>query len=188
MIEMYGLRWLVTALFMLAGGYSSYCCVRPRWPVLRYCHGWHVIMCVAMMAMAWPWGMTLPIKPQLVIFICATLWFLWLGLSGGCCASDDPQRIRTRLAMGYHALMMLAMGWMLWVMGHAMHGHAHHHEMMASGAGLTTAWLILFGVATLYYLVQGLWRLSRGLYRSLGEPLSQLIMAVGMLMMIGAMG
>jgi len=41
----------------------------------------HLIMSVAMVVMAWPWGATLPTIGPLVFFLLATVWFVVLGFT-----------------------------------------------------------------------------------------------------------
>ncbi|MGJ8517074.1 DUF5134 domain-containing protein [Carnimonas bestiolae] len=206
MIESDWLRWLITALFAFAAIDSAYRIIRPERSILRYCHLWHLLMSLAMLAMSWPWGHQLPALPQVVLFSVATLWFVWLGISGGCCATDDPHRNLTRLSMGYHALMMAAMAWMLLDMASmagmsdmsGMAHHAHHamshdaHHMAQPSSSLLSryrevigqAWIFVFTLSTLYYLLKSCVRVINR-HRVVVEELSQAAMALGMLTMIG---
>ncbi|WP_025733490.1 DUF5134 domain-containing protein [Carnimonas nigrificans] len=202
MIESDWLRWLITVLFAFAAVDSAYRVIRPERSILRYCHLWHLLMALAMLAMSWPWGHQLPALPQIVVFSVALLWFVWLGISGGCCASDDPHRNLTRLSMGYHALMMAAMAWMLLAMSnmgemaqhsHHMISHGDHHMPQASASFLSAhhqwigqAWIAVFTLGTLYYLLKSGIRLLRQ-RRIVLEEVTQATMALGMVLMTGAM-
>ncbi|AOS64204.1 DUF5134 domain-containing protein [Actinoalloteichus hymeniacidonis] len=107
----------------------------------------HLVMCVAMIAMTWPWGMSVPATPQLVFFTLAAAWFLALavgrmraepadGLSSTARRRGLPSGLASQL---HHSLMMAAMVWMIVIMPAAMSapssgGGGHNHGLAAAGA------------------------------------------------------
>lgn len=88
----------------------------------------HVLMSVAMFAMIWEWGMALPALPQIVLFLAATAWFAVLALLPNPPSAHSATAGGVRWMWANHAVMMLAMAWMLWAMLEAMSGgdHAGH--------------------------------------------------------------
>lgn len=75
----------------------------------------HVLMCVAMIAMVWPWGVSWPAAPQVVVFSLAAVWFvgqLWVGGRGSSLHAHGGGPFRVA-ALLYHAVMMLATVWMV---------------------------------------------------------------------------
>lgn len=121
------LRWTVTALFVLSAAECVLAIAigRLTWPQI-VSRVLHFAMSVAMIAMAWPWGMGLPTSGPLVFFLLAAGWYVAAGLTG----------IGHRSLAGYHAVMMLAMAWMYAVMnGHLLpgqHDTAHGTHQMTS--------------------------------------------------------
>ena len=107
MIQDIFLRWIVTALFVLS---AAECLLAIATGRRTWAHVvgslLHLIMSVAMVVMAWPWGATLPTIGPLVFFLLATVWFVVLGFTD----------VGHRVVNCYHALMMLAMSWMYAVM------------------------------------------------------------------------
>jgi hypothetical protein len=100
-------RMVVTALFVLSAAECVFAIAtgrRARAHVVGRLL--QLIMAVAMLAMAWAWGKTLPTIGLLVFFLLAALWFVAV------CFTDDGHRV----VNGYHALKMLAMSWMYAVM------------------------------------------------------------------------
>ncbi|MFD6062461.1 DUF5134 domain-containing protein [Rhodococcus wratislaviensis] len=128
------LRWLTTALFVFAGGYCAYRLSRPGDTVPRIGHGLHVVMCGAMIAMAWPQTVDVPAVPQAVFFAAATVWFLAVAGTGGHPVCDGHEH--GRLSCGYHALMMAAMVWMVAVMAGWLPGGAAHTHGSGDAAGM----------------------------------------------------
>lgn len=112
MIEATGLRWIVTAVFVAAGAFCGYRCVRHGPVTSRVGDVLHVAMCVAMVAMVWPATMGVAGLPQVVLFGFAAAWF----------AVAAVRAHESRWHTGYHAAMMLAMVWMVFAMPRAMVG------------------------------------------------------------------
>jgi hypothetical protein len=120
-----GLRWIVTLAFAAAGAFCLYRCVRQGSAAHRVCDVLHALMCAGMVAMAWPAAMDVARVPQIVFFAVAALWFAGMVVAG-----------RTnRLALGYHALMMAGMAWMVLVMPLAMAGAMPASSGAGSGSG-----------------------------------------------------
>lgn len=131
MVEELLLRWLVTVGFAGTGCWFLVRGVRGASVADRISAVAHVVMSAGMIAMAWPWGMSLPVAAQVVVFSAAALWFcaLLLGWMPSECREG-------RHAHAHHALMMGAMVWMLVTMpdmpvGSGGGGH-HHHGNAAS--------------------------------------------------------
>ncbi|MET8994041.1 DUF5134 domain-containing protein [Amycolatopsis sp. NPDC004169] len=114
MIEATGLRWILTAVFAAAGAFCLYRCIRHGTAASRIGDVLHAAMCAAMVAMVWPATMGLAGLPQVVLFGFAAAWFAVAAVRGGAHGS--------RWHPGYHAVMMLAMVWMVFAMPRAMVG------------------------------------------------------------------
>lgn len=142
MITEFGLRWVLTVVFAGTALYSLFALVSsptrtgsralPR-PVARVGYSLHVVMSVAMIAMAWPWGMSIPLVPQIIVFALAAGWFLVVAVVRWRRPGGEHD---SRAALIAHAAMMGAMVWMLAVMpitmttGSGATGcSAHHAEM-----------------------------------------------------------
>ncbi|MER7780047.1 DUF5134 domain-containing protein [Streptomyces sp. NPDC096191] len=140
MINATGLRWILTALFVLPALHALWSTTRPgRTLPHRVGHLLHAVMGAAMAAMAWPWGMDLPTGPQIVLFSVGALWF-----AAAAFRPPGTESLRAGLFVAVpHVVMMLAMAWMVAVMdGSAMasggSGGGHHDmagmDMSGSGA------------------------------------------------------
>ncbi|MCZ4521744.1 DUF5134 domain-containing protein [Rhodococcus ruber] len=122
------LRWATTALFVFAAGYCLYrITCAARWTV-RIDHGFHLVMCVAMIAMAWPWGLGVPPIPQGVLFTAAAVWFAISAARTVPSSVGVDEHPHGPLMGSYHAFMMAAMVWMVavmagWLPGTAAHDH-----------------------------------------------------------------
>lgn len=102
------LRWIVTALFVFGAAECLFAMATAarQWPRL-VSQSLHLAMAVAMVTMAWPWGMTLPTSGPTKFFLVAAGWFIvGFVITAG-----------HRVVNAYHAVMMLAMAWMYAVMG-----------------------------------------------------------------------
>ncbi|WP_020498173.1 DUF5134 domain-containing protein [Sciscionella marina] len=213
MIESMLLRILLTILFAGTGLWCLHAAVR-RFPRVRPSVAdrvsWiaHVLMSAGMIAMAWPWGMSLPMNPQLALFALVALWFLGLAVRGHRpCVGHGNLR---RLPHVHHAVMMGAMVWMIASMPMAMGGGGssggHHHMAMPGMPGMdmpaTPSLPVVFVVANLvlgaYFLVTSLgWIASAvdharvadtGLNRfAAGESTCHAAMSIGMGAMLLAM-
>lgn len=110
MIADLALRWTVTVLFSASFAAHLYGLVaqRDRW-ICTIERLLHVVMCAAMVVMAWPTGMKLPTVGPMVFFLAAAAWFVLV--ASHLFSGDDG-----RLANGYHATMMAAVAWLYAVM------------------------------------------------------------------------
>nr|VTP04505.1 hypothetical protein BIN_B_05568 [Mycobacterium riyadhense] len=110
MIGDLALRWTVTVLFGASFAWHLYGLVaqRDRW-ICTIERLLHIVMCAAMVVMAWPAGMRLPTVGPMVFFLAAAVWFVLL-------AAHLFSGADGRLANGYHATMMAAVAWLYAVM------------------------------------------------------------------------
>lgn len=145
MIADLALRVFVTILFVLAGCYCASRLTRRISVPARGTYVAHLLMSVAMIAMAWPGGVGLLPVPQLVVFGAATAWFLVLALSfGRAWSTATHHELHGRLVYWYHAVMMASMVWMLAVMDAgrlggppaSAHSHGAGHVDGGSMAGM----------------------------------------------------
>ncbi|TXK18968.1 DUF5134 domain-containing protein [Homoserinibacter sp. GY 40078] len=102
--------WVFTVIFGATGVYSVVLTIIDRRLIERVMHGLHILMSLAMIAMAW--ALSVPTLPQVLVFsigalYCAAIWVRSL-LRGGTGIAEHPPWM-----LGYHALMMLAMVWMV---------------------------------------------------------------------------
>jgi Domain of unknown function (DUF5134) len=88
----------------------------------------HLLMSLAMIAMAWAWGGPGARWLLVVVFGLFAAVFLARAASGGAAVSTDRA---TRIMFGYHAVAMAAMTWMV----AAMPLLVHDHFMDSSGVG-----------------------------------------------------
>jgi hypothetical protein len=112
-IEATGLRWILTTVFVAAGAFCLYRCFRPGSVASRIGDVLHAAMCAAMVAMVWPATMGVAGLGQVVLFGFAAAWFAVAAVRGA---------RESRWHLGYHAVMMLAMVWMVFAMPRAMVG------------------------------------------------------------------
>lgn len=105
------LRWAVTVLFgaSFAGHLYGLVAQRERW-ICTVERLLHIVMCAAMIVMAWPVGMKLPTLAPMAFFLAAAVWFVLVAAQ---VFSGDA----SRLTNGYHAVMMAAVAWLYAVMG-----------------------------------------------------------------------
>lgn len=190
------LRWVVTALFSLTAAECVIALIAKRRPwTWVVSHGLHFVMAVAMVVMAWPWGAQLPSTGPAVFFLLAAVTFVAM-------AVVVARTAGLRVRYGYHALMMLATGWMYAIMNAAFPVRSSTHNAAQSAmAGMDMAgmdmpassgspawfsavnWLGTVGFAvaavfwTYWYFVKR--RHEPSHFRSLGN-LSQAGMAIGM--------
>jgi hypothetical protein len=211
MIQDLFLRWIVTTLFVLSAAESLYAIATGRrvWThvVAQFLH---VVMAVAMVAMAWPWGADVPTTGPMVYFLLATVWFVIVTM-----VESGHRGINA-----YHAVMMLAMAWMYAVMSGGLlptpaenaggGAPAGHHGSSASMPGMNMPdmpaadhgaeppfiaglnWLCVIG-----FTVAAIWWLYRYFIARKAEPtqpshrflgtVTQVMMAVGMAIMFGVM-
>ncbi|WP_022916625.1 DUF5134 domain-containing protein [Ruania albidiflava] len=140
------LQWMFTAVFLAVAGHCVIGLADFLRPVVRggageradgvverrtaIAHLCHLLMSLAMAAMAWPWWTHLPATPQVVVFALAAAWFV----------VQTRTATAGRLRYAVDAVMMLAMVWMVAVMGYGPHATAagttgamggHQHGMLA---------------------------------------------------------
>lgn len=110
MIGDLALRWTVTVLFAasFAGHLYGLVAQRERW-ICTIERLLHIVMCAAMVVMAWPVGMGLPTLGPMAFFLAAVVWFVLV--AAHVFSGDDG-----RLINGYHAIMMAAVAWLYAVM------------------------------------------------------------------------
>lgn len=149
MIAATGLRWVLTLLFVVPALSAMWRTGAPGGAgggpgaVERVAHLLHAVMALAMAAMVWPWGMTLPAGPQIALFTLGAAWFAGVALARPAPAS------RTHALRGAlpHVVMMGAMAWMAAAMvsSSSMAGHGGSHDMadmpgmdMSGGSGTVT--------------------------------------------------
>lgn len=139
--------WVLTVTLAAAGGCFVHQCLRPVAcgrisPLLQ------VVMCAAMVTMAWPWGARVPHRPQAALFAAGALWFL--------ASAARARRMSRAMADAHHALMAVVMVWMPATppAAHDRAGHTDHGAMTGMtgplpGAVLLTAY---FALAALVWL------------------------------------
>lgn len=104
------LRWVVTGLFSVTAAECVVAIVAKRRPwTWVVSHGLHFVMAVAMVVMAWPWGAQSASIGPAALFLLAAATFVTL-------AVVVARATALRVRYGYHALMMLATGWMYAIM------------------------------------------------------------------------
>jgi hypothetical protein len=74
--------------------------------------GLHVLMCLAMISMVWPWGTRVPVIALVTVFTAGAAWFAGLALFRVREAGHDLGHAAGRFAGWYQAGMMGAMVWM----------------------------------------------------------------------------
>ncbi|TCP42629.1 uncharacterized protein DUF5134 [Tamaricihabitans halophyticus] len=145
MIDAPVLRWLLTLVFAATTLWYARVLVLPAARLaVRVDAAWHMLMSIAMVAMAWPWGMSLPTVPQTVLFGVASVWFI--GRIAFHRGGDHAGTLAASRSAGvHHAAMMAAMAWMVASMPSLMSGHGsdsgggQHHHALAGGAAIPVA-------------------------------------------------
>lgn len=199
MISDMALRWILTVAFAAAGAFCLYRCVRQGPAAHRVSDVLHVAMCAGMIAMAWPAGMNLARVPQILLFSAAAVWFVGLLVF-------DVRGHHGRLSLGYHAVMLAAMAWMVLVMPAAMSGMSMvampaggEHAGMSMGGGTMTMnapthVVVVAIVLTVGFAVAGLFWLTRAIdtARVAAGPrlpvmglVAEAVMGLGMAVMTG---
>ncbi|MFG2797869.1 DUF5134 domain-containing protein [Streptomyces pseudovenezuelae] len=164
MIAASGLRWVLSLMFAVPVVYGAWKVVSPGAGVeARVDHVLHAVMGVLMIAMAWPWGMDVPVLPQVVLFAAGALWFLAAAPFRGH-GTSRGQAVSAALP---HVVMMGAMAWMVSAMAPSGStasdaGPGGMHDMagmdMSGGSGLASMSLTGAGpvaVALLLSIVLG---------------------------------
>jgi hypothetical protein len=177
-------RWLLSAVFV-AAALCAGLVRRPGRPAAAFC----VLMCGAMIVMAWRAEPAIATWVQVAGFGCAALWFVLVRRIGsGRFGSPGPANV-------HHALMAAAMIWMLTAlsggiqMRSTMPGHGAMPAM--SAASLPFPVLAITGLVAAYCAVASILWLGRALGSGprVTDPaaVGQAIMSVGMGAMLIAM-
>lgn len=183
------LQWALTLAFLATASYAGIRILVDRSPLLAVGNVLHLAMSLTMIAMCWPWWSVIPRGPQLVVFAGGLAWFLLilvLQLIGR--VSRAAIGGHSAWHQAAHALMMLAMVWMIVVMpaGDSASGHSHHHGSLElwpalSGVALTAALLTSGAVFVVEFLVSSRERL-RWIGHT-GDVVSGAVMSIGMALM-----
>lgn len=128
MIENLVLRWAMTVAFGWAGVSHLRGVVSAGPSAHRIGEAAHAVMCGAMIAMAWPWGLLLPLWPQAALFSGAGAWFTAQSLVIVMVGVPATRVPATRVAAipASHAVGMFSMTWMLVAMQVGAHDHTGH--------------------------------------------------------------
>jgi hypothetical protein len=184
---MVGLRWVVTTLFVLTGAFCGYRGVKRTGFPERTSDLLHVVMSVAMVAMAWPATMSAVRVPQAVLFGLAALWFLAVAVTDLSHGDHGGRGVAL-----HHVAMMAAMAWMVVVMPRAMDGMTTksgmsmpHDSVPADITAVALVLVVLFVATGLTFLARAI-DAARGpgpMLRTLGSGADGL-MALGMALML----
>lgn len=180
------LQWALTLVFSATAVYAVLRLLRDGKPILIVGNALHLVMSLVMIAMCWPWWTIIPAFPQLLVFGAGTVWFVTIAVAQG-------RRRISRAAVGghsawhqvAHAVMMLAMVWMVLAMpsGTDSTTHAHHHSGLEPWAALTgvaiTSALVTSGVIFLVELLRCV-RGRTGWLGHTGDVASGTLMSFGM--------
>lgn len=187
-------QWAFTISFALLAVHSLLQLIHARGHLPRTVgHGLHVLMAADMTAMPWAWWSALPGMPQVLLFAGASAWYLAFAVQqirGSKPASELVDRIPWQPF--WHALMMLAMVWMVAAMrpeegagttsARASGGHAHATLSAGSaalGSALTAA-LTVAGVIVLIDLLDCLRDRGAGWWAGSISLASGVVMSLGM--------
>jgi hypothetical protein len=135
--------WLLTCVFAVAGSWFLFHGTRSGDAATRVSDGLHGLLCLAMIAMLWPWGARIPVSVQLTGYALAALWFL----------------IRTRESAGHlhHALMAAGMAWMI-----VTHSRPHLHHTLPTAMIIGSVLLgVYFALAALPWFAGAVTRTNR---------------------------
>lgn len=104
-----------------------------------------------MIAMPWMWGMSIPVPLSVAVFTAAALWYAFRALFRPASAAGpgDGHPHHGPVLLWYHAAMMAAMVWMAVLM--SMVGIV---SLPGWSIALSVSFVLLFAVATLWYLVR----------------------------------
>lgn len=126
----------LSAVFAVLGIHALVRAVRHRGQAVDLvCDLLHALMCAVMVAMSWSWWSVWPALPQIIAFSLAAGWFALLALLQLAEGRTDAST-HGPLHQGQHAVMMLAMVWMVVTMSAAPATMGHSMAMMPVGAGL----------------------------------------------------
>lgn len=180
-------QWVFSLLFGLVAVHAVTEVVADRMrPLAVVGQLFHLAMAVAMVVMVWAWQDGPAAWVQLAVFGAGAVWF------GALAALRATGRVRRRAAGGHgpweltgHAVMMLAMVWMVvvmtWTTAAPVGDHAHHTlspVAVVGGVGATAA-LVVTGVLLIVGLVDCL-RSAERPSRHAGQLASAVAMSLGM--------
>jgi uncharacterized protein DUF5134 len=184
------LQWTLTGLFgVCAGLYLQQVRTAHVWQP-KVAWSLHALMAVAMIAMAWPWGMRVPPIAYVLLFTASALYFAYLGMFTAHVghtryhASMMASMVLMALAMPVSAMperpSMADMGAMAGMdmadMGSPMPGMG----MADMGVPPTPTWVMLTcGVTAAFFVGAALW-LFFVLIRGPSRPYADLLMAAGL--------
>jgi hypothetical protein len=161
MLGIASLQWVLTAAFSAAALFHLVRCARPvgagRPPADRHrtSEALHLVMCVAMIAMLWPWGARVPAAAWIGTFTVSAGWFV----------TRTVRSAGRRWVPAFFATSAAAMIWMGAAPAHASPGGGQHHGMaMADGSHVSggyAAW-ISAGIGG-YLMLAALWWVIRGM-------------------------
>lgn len=176
------LQWSLTGLFAVCAGlYLAQARAAGAWQS-RVAWSMHALMAVAMIAMAWPWGMEISAIGYVLIFTASALYVAYLGLFTACIGHSV-----------YHALMMASMVLMAVATSPsgmpdtanvadvgAMPGMNMAGSEPAVGTASTPAWVTsTCSIAAAFFVGAALWSLVV-LIRGPQRPYANLLMTAGM--------
>ncbi|OPX13081.1 DUF5134 domain-containing protein [Mycobacterium sp. AT1] len=176
------LRWALTGVFVACAGLYLARVLAAGGRLAQVAWSLHVLMAVAMLAMAWPWGVYVSPLAYVLLFTAGALYFAYLALF----AADIGHTV-------YHGVMMASMVVMALVMSStslpaapavgAMRAMPGMDMAGGSGPGAppsTPIWVIVTcGVAVAFFLGAAL-RSFFVVIRGPQRPLADLLMAAGM--------
>jgi len=156
MVEGLAAQWGITAAFAATGSYALFRLVLSRRGFTRIDMLLHIAMSSGMIAMTWPWGMSLAAWPQIILFALAALWFAGLGVAEQAGWLRRGLLEHSAVLQYFHAVMMATMCWMLIAMseGSAME-EGSMSGMQGEPHGSLPAALTWLGVGAIVALVAG---------------------------------
>lgn len=160
MIGLMSLRWLLTAVFAAAAIFHLARWVRPQVTgrtaseVHRTSELLHLVMCVSMIAMVWPWGTRVPGTVWVGVFTVSTGWFV----------AQAARSHGRRAAPAFFATAAAAMVWMSAAPAHAAPPGGHHDMVMATASHAPSGYLawISAGLGG-YLMLAAIWWVIRGM-------------------------
>jgi hypothetical protein len=176
-------RWTLTGVFALCAAlYLVQIHAARAWPV-RVAWSLHALMAAAMIAMAWPFGMSISPIAYVLVFTACALYFAYFGLFNA--------RVGHAL---YHAAMMGSMVLMALVMSASVMPGTPDTDAMGAMPGMSRAdrvdvtggplaaptWAVVTcGLAAAFFLGAALWSFFV-LVRGPQRPYANLLMTAGM--------
>lgn len=162
--------------------------VAPQGWVPRVTTAFEVLMGAAMLIMVFNWGVSRAVPLQVIVFSLGAIWYLAraLGLDERFPSGASEAHTHGPLHLGYHALLMLTMVWMVLAM--IPHGRPVTGHFGMIGVGQLVYFvlgIVLSGAMTVGTIVLAA-RLARGVHHRLAA-LYDVGMSLGMLAMTAPM-